>query len=90
MSDLVALLPSCKSYLPILAGARGTMAILASCATPALNARMKKILSCTCKLDAGAGNPLFHADYWLNSSISGDPCTSTLGHYRYGYSMISI
>jgi hypothetical protein len=41
----VALLPSFKSYLPFLAGARGTMVILASCATPALNARIKKILS---------------------------------------------
>jgi hypothetical protein len=36
----------------------------------------------SCKLVDIAGNPLFHVEYWLNGSF-GDPCTSTLGHYRY-------
>lgn len=41
--------------------------------------------SVACKLEAGAGSPLFQAEYWLNGSANGDPCTSTLGHYRYNY-----
>ena len=36
----------------------------------------------SCKLDIGSGGPAFQAEYWLNGSKSGDPCTTTLGHYR--------